>query len=765
MANLEVEPGIDGQTDANGLTASPPEAVWRVAPGDPAAERRLMDEFEMSPLIARMLVNRGVRSPEDVSPFLNPSRSQLFRPHLFSQMEKAVARIRRAIDAKEKIFIFGDRDVDGVSGTAILRIALQAFGASVDSHIPLGGEGYGVHPDVMGRALADGYTLGITVDTGICEIDRVAEANAGGMDVIIADHHQHKETIPAACAILHPGIPGEPYPFKHLSGAGVAFKLAMALFASKSPYADRPLVFLDVETTGLSKDVHEVIEIGAVKYRNGVKTAEFSRLLKPSGPIPDEIRRITGITNELLGEQGLDRRETLRNFQEFIAEPGTILVGYNVGFDRGFLAAELARNLNVKLEHPVEDVMTLALTSLPGLSSRTLGGVAAELEIELTDAHRALPDAQAAADIFYHLLDRQDVEQNLFYDRFIPLAALAAVADMMPLTGENRAIVAEGLRLLKDSPPLGLKKLLERLELPAPNGKDLAFLLGPLLNAPGRLGDARPALNLLTVSDSKAAEKLAEDLVRMNEERKALVKNNFGRLNDLVPLQNDLARDRILCLSVEGVPHGVTGIIASRIKNAYGRPIMIILVEDGMGVGTGRSVESLNLLEVVDPCADLLVKYGGHHQAVGVTVHPDNIPAFFERLKKETAARLHVMPQPSIDIEAELSAESLTIETLEDIAILEPFGKGNPFPKFGLFDAPLAEVRRMGDAQQHLRLKIGKDARRGVTAVGWSMGARADDLRGRIDAVFELSKNEWRGRTDLQLVLEDIRLSKGATVS
>lgn len=596
--------------ERDGLQAAssePRQPAWRIANGDPAAERELIERTGVTPLLARLLVNRGIRTPDAAAECLNPSRSQILSPFLFQNMGKAVMRIRRAIEQKEKIFIFGDADVDGVSGTAILLMTLKAFGAEAGSHIPIDGEGYGVHPDIMAGSIRDGFTLGITVDTGICEIERVEQARAGGMDVIIADHHQQKETLPDAYAILHPGVDGEPYPFKYLSGAGVAFKLAMALLYARPPFTN--------------------------------------------GPAPAD---------------------------------------------------------------------------------------------------------------FFGSLDSREADRHLFYEQFVPLAAMAAVADMMPLTGENRAIVSEGLRVMREGTgaPMGLRLLLEHLELPDPTGKDLAFLLGPLLNAPGRLGDATPALLLLTATSKKESKKLSEDLVRMNTERKDLVKQNFRRLLEMVPQQNDLARDRILCISAEGLPHGVTGIVATRIKNEFGRPVMIVLVDGGRGEGSARSVESLDLVKAVDTCADLLEKYGGHHQAVGVTVRPENIPAFFERLKKTVADRLREMPEPSLEIDAELKPEELTLETLADISRLEPFGKGNPFPKFAIFTAPLAEIRQIGDAKQHIRLRIGPTARQAVTAVGWNMVDRSAGLRRRVDAVFELSRNVWNGRTDLQLILEDIRPSE-----
>lgn len=744
--------------------ARPAKASWRIAKIDTAAEHALMDGCKMTSLQARLLVNRGIRTPEAAVEFLKPSKKQILSPFLFRNMEKAVARIQKAVDRNEKIFIFGDRDVDGVSGTAILRMTLTAFGATVDSHVPIGKEGYGVHPDCLARAIRDGFTLGITVDTGICEVERVAEARAGGMDVIIADHHQAKSVLPDAFAILHPGLEKEPYPFKYLSGAGVAFKLAMALVAAKSPYANRTLVFVDVETTGLARDTDEVIEIGAIKYRNGIRLSEFTCMMAPANPLPDEIRRITGITPEELAAKAIDRKTALRRFLEFVADPDAVICGYNVEFDMDFLKAELRRHLPSSLDalpgSPV-DVLSIAAASLPDLPSRKLVLVAGELGVPLAGAHRAMADAQAAADIFYILLERQDVEQRVFYEKLIPPAALAAVADMMPLVGENRAIVAEGMRILREAPPPGLQSLLHLLGLPAPTGKDFAFLLGPLLNAPGRLGDATPALRLLTSTSKKEADSLSDDLVRMNTERKELVKKNFKHLMDLVPQQNDIARDRILCISTEGIPSGVNGIVASRIKNEFGRPVMIVLVEDGMGVGSARSIESLNLLEAVDACAELLEKYGGHHQAVGVTVKPDRIPAFFERLKKAVGERLSRMPEPVLDLESELTFGDLTLATLDEISALEPFGKGNTAPKFMMRSAPLAEVRPIGDDRQHLRLRIGETARQAVTAVGWSMSHRTAELglrpRARMDIAFELARNDWQGRTDLQLVLEDIQ--------
>ena len=729
--------------------------VWRVAAGDSAAEHDLVSALQLSPLLARLLVNRGVRTAPEATEFLNPVRRHLHSPFLFTQMERAVARLRRAIADGEKIFIFGDRDVDGMAGTAILRIVLTAFGADVDSHIPTGSEGYGVHPEVMARAIREGCTLGITVDTGIAEIERIEEAARAGMDVIVADHHQQKDTLPPAYAILHPAVPGETYPFKHLSGAGVAFKLAMALIAGRSPFANRTLVFVDVETTGLDRAKDEVIEIGAVKYRNGVRQSEFSCFVKPAGPLPEEIRRITGITDEDLAAHGIEPRTALKKLLGFLEGPDTVFCGYNVEFDRDFLDAELGRHLQTRLSTSFLDVMAVATSTLTELPSRKLSRVAEALGVVNPAAHRALSDAQATADVFYKLLERESIEDEVYYEQLMPLAALAAVADMMPLVGENRAIVAEGLRIMRHAPPIGLKRLLEKLALAEPTGKDLAFLLGPLLNAPGRLGDPLPAFRMLTTQSDHEAAYLSDQLIRMNEERKDLVKVHAARVMEMVPLQNNLDADRILCVRAEGVPPGVGGIVAARVKNAFARPVVIVMEEEGRAVGSARSIESLDLVEAVGTCADLLEKFGGHHQAVGLTIRPENIPDFFKRLKKSVAERLRDMPEPVLTIDAELQLGDLTMATLEDISVLEPFGKGNPFPRFALFGAPVADVRRIGADGR--RLRLGATARDAVTAVGWNMSDDADTLGRRVNAAFELDRNEWQGRIDLQLVLEDVR--------
>jgi single-stranded-DNA-specific exonuclease len=231
---------------------------WSVATANPEAVSRLASELNLPPLLARLLVLRGMETPEAAERFLDPRLDQLHAPSLMAGMDPAVTRLRRAIERGEKILVYGDYDVDGTMAVVVLLTALRSLGAKVDAHIPHRlTDGYGMRKDVIERAAAQSYAVVLSVDTGIREHDVIERARGLGIDCIVTDHHLPDDRLPPACAILNPRRPDCGYPDKNLAGVGVAFKLAQALLARNGTGASERMLesYLKIVAIGTIADV------------------------------------------------------------------------------------------------------------------------------------------------------------------------------------------------------------------------------------------------------------------------------------------------------------------------------------------------------------------------------------------------------------------------------------------------------------------------------------------------------------------------------
>ncbi|MBO7674847.1 MAG: single-stranded-DNA-specific exonuclease RecJ, partial [Atopobiaceae bacterium] len=340
---------------------------------------------------------------------------------------------------------------------------------------------------------------------------------------------------------------------------------------------------------------------------------------------------------------------------------------------------------------------------------------------------------------------------------FTDLAALGTVSDMMVLQGENRSLVANGMRQMRRSKRPGIIALAASagVDLASVNADDLPFSLIPRLNAAGRMGSTEVAFDLLISDNPAEAAMLAGKLERTNTERR----ETEGRLSEeaLARLERSYKGERVIVLAGEGWHEGVKGIVASRIVNRYHVPAIIFTVVDGIARGSGRSVGSVDLFHAVEQCSDVLVRFGGHAGAVGVTCEADKVDEFAKRLQRVMAE----LPEEEFVDKGEVSAiASLSELTLENIAamdILQPFGQGNKRPLFGLRGVVMANRARVGYEGSHLRFT----ATDGVASVPAIM-FRAPNIEkaatydGMVDLVVDAVNESWQGRTNPTLMVSDI---------
>ncbi|MHC5036722.1 MAG: single-stranded-DNA-specific exonuclease RecJ [Planctomycetota bacterium] len=564
---------------------------WSVPAPDPEVEGKLASALGLYPLTARLLLNRGFRDPSEAARFLHPKLEDLHDPFSMKDMTPAVSRLRDALFKKERILVLGDFDADGVTSTALLIRLLRQLHGDVGYHIPQRlEEGYGLHEETMERLAAEGTSLLVSVDAGITAGKAVAKARSLGMDVIITDHHEPAGPLPECTAVIDPKREDETYPFRDLSGVGVAFKLAWALVKDVSSF--RP------------------------------EAAEL----------------------------------------------------------KGFLWESLG------------------------------------------------------------------------------LVALGTVADVVPLSGENRILVKHGLKALAATRNPGERALLMVAGTEKPGAGDLAFRLGPRINAAGRLGDSRLGVDTLLSDSFESALERAKTLDRMNRRRQEIEREIFDQAHGRV-LAEGMDREPAIVLEGDQWHAGVIGIVAAKLADAFSRPVVLIALQGDEGRGSARSIPSLDIHKALGRCAENLLSFGGHAQAAGMTLSRERLGSFRDDFQQTVADSLSEEDLvPRLAVEAEVSLSDLNNAFLSELDLFPPFGKGNPEPVLGIRGGSVAgKPKRLGARRNHLSFYY-RQGDLAYRAIAFGFGDRAPGLEGaRADLAFVPTINRFRGRETLELRVEDIR--------
>jgi len=575
--------------------AFPPPPVSRsLRPFDPEVAARLARELGLVPALARVLAARGFASADEARTFLAPGPEGLHDPLGMGGMPEAVALLSETARRGGRVVVFGDYDCDGVGALAILTTALKRIGADAIPFIPHRlREGYGLRTETLRRVLDEHGPAGIvTVDCGITAVDPVREAVARGVFVVVTDHHLPPEELPSGAVLLNPKIPGCPYPFKELAGAGIAWKLAEALLQSE---------------------------------------------------------------------------------------------GERVG----------------------------------------------------------LPPATA----------RQ------WMASFAKVAAISTIADMVPLSGENRILTAWGLAGLAEPRSAGLTALLARSSVrpgKSPSVHDVAFRIAPRLNASGRIDHALRALELLTTADAERANALADEIEAANTERRRLQERVVAAALSRLERTFDPSRDALVVeagTQAEGWHRGVLGIAASKVAQTLARPVLLLTREDGRVGGSGRTWGRTPLYERIAPVARRHdAEFGGHHAAIGLSIPASRYEAFrADALQSFARARDEGEWTVVFEADAPLEPAEVTPELVASLGRLEPHGIGNPRPLF-LFRGVSWDGRGKPVGDQGLRLVLEGGGVR-LEAVGWSLGRiPSAERRGRWDVLANVGHDAFLGGPGLTVV-------------
>lgn len=574
----------------------------------------ISNKGKISKLLVRILANRGIKDLRSIDSFINPTLDKLHNPRLMKDMEEGVKLVKDSIQKGEKIRIVGDYDQDGNSAILTLLKGIRRCKGRVDYVIPHRiRDGYGLNERIVREAKEDGVNLLITCDNGISALEPVKLAKNLGMKVIITDHHdvgfvededgRKNYLLPEADAIINPKRQDCKYPFKNLSGAGVAFKFVQALYKE-----------------------------------------------------------------------------------------------FNIDMDES-----------------------------------------------------------------YELLE---------------FVAMGTVCDVVELIDENRIIVTEGLKRINNTQNIGLKALIRATGL---EGKDintysLGFILGPCVNASGRLDSAEMAVELFLTEDENLASLYAEELYKLNEERKQMTEKGFEKAVDQIE-QKGYDKEKVIVIYEPSIHESIAGIIAGRIKDRYYRPTILLTQskDENKIKGSGRSIEEYNMFDEISKAKDLLTSFGGHPMAAGLSLNKSNLEDFRNRLNGQTIlTEKDLIPKIYIDIHLPLDYVSFNL--VEELKLLEPFGKGNPKPLFGAKGIPVKRAFILGKNGNVLKLLLLTKSGRIIDGLyfgdieefenrlskKYGMAELDRMYKGidsaiKLDIVYTPSVNEYMGNKNLQVIIHNYR--------
>jgi single-stranded-DNA-specific exonuclease len=367
----------------------------------------------------------------------------------------------------------------------------------------------------------------------------------------------------------------------------------------------------------------------------------------------------------------------------------------------------------------------------------------------------------AGVGVAYKLIDAISRKTGkLDPNEHLDLVALGTVADIVPLTGENRILVHHGLKKLESTNKLGLVKLKEKSGVDKDiQAGHIAFRLAPRINAAGRLSNAETAIKLMLTQNESEAEEHSHTLNKNNRERQKIEKEVLEKAVEQIESKFNFNTEKIIVLDAQNWPSGVIGIVAGRIVNQYYRPCIIISVENGLGKGSGRSIKNFHLLDALHSCSAHLIKFGGHAHAAGLSIEELLIQPFREKINEYAANNLKTEDlMPSIEIDAETKLKNISFELIEQLEALEPFGYDNPKPCFIAKDLQL-----YGDPQivgeEHLKFKV-KSEGRIFDAIGFGMADYFSffDESSTLDIIYRPQINNWMNKKTIQLQIVDLKI-------
>lgn len=570
--------------------SSLPATLWKLAEGNQDIQSMFVRELGITPILSRILTSRQILTQEHAQRYLSPSLNDLHNPFLMKDMQKGVQRLIKAIHAHEKVGIYGDYDVDGITSVVILLKFLKDMGHHVLYYIPDRiQEGYGLNKDAIDKLRADGVGLIITVDCGVSDHEQISYARSIGIDTIVLDHHEVPNTLPDAVAVIDQNREECRFPFKNLAAVGIVFNFLIALRGA------------------LRKD--------------------------------------------------------------------------------GFWAKKQYPNLK----------------------------------------------------------------------EYLDLVALGTIGDISPLVDENRIFAKIGLELITEGRRVGLKALKEvcGIENQVIDSGRASFCLIPRINAAGRLASASEAVQLLLTDDINEARDIANRLEVYNRKRQSMEKAILNEILEVIENSINFEEFGALVFASDKWHPGVIGIVASRLVERYYRPAILISLKNGIGKGSGRSVANFNIYQGLKKCDSLLLSYGGHQYAAGISIREEDIKEFKVLLEQVIRKEMNIsdfISQTFIDAQCDL--HDINHELMSQIGLLAPFGSKNPEPVFCVRNIRISSQSVVGN--NHLWMRVsGNNVSH--SSIWFSKGHFISSLSCEaMDIVFTPQVSHWNSISDIQLKLKDM---------
>ena len=699
----------------------------RIPVSDPGKVRALKERFSLDLLTATILERRGLEKPEDAVFYLETDTIYQHSPLECDDVYTAIDRINSAIEEEERILIFGDRDVDGVTGSAILYRGLRKLGAkNLSVRLPEGDEPYGLTEDTVHEILDKEYTLVITVDNGISAIDEIRELEKNGVDVIVLDHHIPGDVLPSAVAIFDPKISGSGYAFPNLAGCAVAAKMIWALSFSRTPLFGSECIVLHAEPRNGS------VRINAVRLENLIE--------------------IDRITEEVL--EGGVASASKDKLMDFLAVNLPILV-LDEDTEKKMLRRAFGSNVDISLvdiRPKLEAIMPRARNhSLFDLSvlSRAARYKDGDKEIEtLVSLFRSIS-------IYTYPSLSKD------YDALMQLAAIGTVADLMPMKDENRIIVKRGLRQLSEKPLMCLESLLGRQNLTGKsiNTRDISFYVAPVLNAAGRLGHPMDAFSLLVSEDPAEAEGLTENLLSMNRQRQANEENAISLVRDKAMESFEHLDGKFVIVADDAIPRGLTGAIASRMSKEFSVPAVIMATVDKERISASmRCSKKYDAKAFLSTFASLFDDYGGHRCAAGFSMSYEKKDALLQLMESVVLSMDRESENADITADAVIPPEYMTTGLWRLSSLLEPFGQENEALRLYIKNAVITDITQPKQDQRMMRFSL-RYGTYSWPALWWEPVDMESYKKGmHVNAVFSPDVNYWRGTEKEQLLISEMEI-------
>lgn len=405
------------------------------------------------------------------------------------------------------------------------------------------------------------------------------------------------------------------------------------------------------------------------------------------------------------------------------------------------------------------------------------------IDTVVTDHHlpgEVLPDAVAVVDMHQNdckskfkllsgvgvafklilALEGEYADVDMLLENYSDLVALGTIGDIVPLLKENRVFVKRGLQNLSNTDRIGVSALIENSGLA--NKKltagNVSFTLVPRINAVGRLGSSAKSVSLLLTDDEITADQIASNLSDDNSERQKIEKDILDKINTIIANKPSIIQDRVIVIDGENWHQGVIGIVSSRVKECYGKPCIVLSSADDVCHGSGRSVEGFDLWEAVNYCNDILMQFGGHPMAVGLSLSDENIEKF--RIKINEYAKSKVMPYHTLNIDCKINPQYINVDLAKQLSVLQPFGAGNPMPIFQLSNMKITNVVSLAN-DKHLRLHL-TNRNTHITAMNFfcSINDFPYIIGDVVDLAVTLDVNEFKNTESLSVIVKDIKFAQ-----